>query len=87
MADEEVVHGLIAGVNNRYTKEEIDILIAALEATAVADVTLTVTGTAGATYTSTEQGIINALITDVGELKDQLNALLAAMRTAGTLET
>ena len=60
-----------------------------------------VTGTADATYSSTEQIMlndtktlvnemkadVNQLVTDVNAIKDQLNAKLAADRTAGQQET
>lgn len=74
-----------------YTQAQVDTIvaavIAALLAEASADASVTVTGTAGAAYTSAEQGMINALKADVTALKDSLNDLKAKMRTAGTLDT
>lgn len=53
---------------------QLDAKLDATKAAAVADVT----GTAGATYTATEQALINST-------KAQLNALLAALRAAGII--
>lgn len=85
--DHAQYHNDARGDARYYTQGQIDTTISGLEATAVDDAAITATGTAGVIYTATEQGMINALIADVSELKDQLNALMAAMRTAGTLET
>ena len=72
-----------------YTQAQIDQMIidalASIEAEASTDASVTASGTAGATYTTAEQGIINALISDVAALKNSLNDLKAKMRTAGTL--
>lgn len=55
----------------------------ALQAGAVADAAaLVTTETAGATYTATEQSMLNHLKTDVTSIRTTLNSLLAARRTA-----
>lgn len=54
-------------------------------AEASTDVTVTSAGTAGVTYTATEQAMLNSLIADVGYLATSLNDLKAKLRAAGTL--
>lgn len=48
---------------------------------------LATTETAGSTYTATEQSMLAHLKADVAELRAQLVALLASLRTPGTIET
>ncbi len=55
-------------------------------AEASADVSVTATGTAGATYTAAEQAMINQLIADVTTLKNDINDLKAKLRTARVLK-
>lgn len=59
--------------------------IALVKSGAVADASITVTGTADGTYSANEQTMINALVADVGTLKDKVNAILASLRTGGVL--
>ena len=56
-------------------------------AAAAANTSVTATGTAGATYTSTEQAMIDALVADVATLNTALNELKAKLRVPGTLAT
>jgi len=49
------------------------------------DGSTTVSGTADGTYDAVEQGMLNALATDVAAINSKLNALMAAQRTANQL--
>lgn len=61
--------------------------VAVVAAAASSNAAITVAGAAGAAYTATEQGMINALKADAAALRDSLNDLKANMRTAGSLAT
>lgn len=50
------------------------------------DANTTVTGSAGAAYTATEQAMINALKIDVESLATTVNALIDKLQTAGLME-
>jgi hypothetical protein len=54
----------------------------------LSDVELDTAGTeaAGASYTSTEQGIIDNLVTDIVLLETKINALLQILRDNGIIE-
>ena len=88
--DHPQYHNDTRGDARYYTRAQVDTIVAdavaALLAEASADATVTVSGTAGASYTSAEQAMINALKADVTALKDSINDLKAKMRTAGTLD-
>lgn len=90
---EAVLRRIAVAINTAFDEQEAKALIESLNSlndnvppatTAVvggvkkASAVTDVTGTAGATYTAAEQTLINSL-------KTQLNALLAALRTAGVI--
>lgn len=51
----------------------------------VTGVSSTVTGTAGATYTATEQSMINQLKTQAGDCRTSINNIIAALQAMGIL--
>jgi hypothetical protein len=56
-----------------------------LQSATQSDATVTVTGSAGATYTATEQGMINALKTDMDAMKVTIDALIDKLQAAGIM--
>jgi hypothetical protein len=55
----------------------------AVQAAHTTNTAVTVTGSAGTTYTTAEQGIINALVTAVNALETSLTNLLTALQVTG----
>jgi hypothetical protein len=98
---DDTTNDLTEGDNLYYTADRVDALIEAgdgitkaygdllnLSVTAVTDpgdITATITGTAGASYTANEQTMINAAKTDLDAAFAAFNDLLAQMRTAGII--
>lgn len=76
LMNELIRDGVITETVGQGMLDNATTLIVEQQGAAVADVT----GTAGGTYTATEQGVIN-------ENKAQINALLASLRASGLIAT
>lgn len=74
MPERIITNRLDVTANGVINSAQLDGKLTATKGAAVTDVT----GTAGATYTATEQALVNST-------KTQLNALLASLRAAGII--